>query len=75
MSENNTSKSAARKKLLVRIVCGILAFLMVGSVAYLAIQLILDTIAEKKTETKPNTKTEVSYEKLLSEDETFYTIA
>ena len=74
MSENNTSKSAARKKLLVRIVCGILAFLMVGSVAYLAIQLILDTIAEKKTETKPNTKTEAVYEKLDSESFVTYNL-
>lgn len=75
MAENNISKSAARKKLLVRIVCAFLALIMIGSVAYLAIQLILDTIAEKKTETKPNTKAEISYEKLLLEDETFYTIA
>ena len=59
MSKNNNS-SVSATKLWTRILCGILAVLMVGSVAYLAIQLITESvnnaIAEKEKAESTTTK-------------------
>ncbi len=42
MNDRNDKKPISKRTLWTRILCGILAFLMVGSIAILAIQLILE---------------------------------
>lgn len=43
----NDKKPTSKKRLWIRILCAFLAFLMIGSVAFLAIELILDEINSK----------------------------
>ncbi len=43
----NGKKPTSKKQLWIRILCAFLAFLMIGSVAFLAIELILDEINSK----------------------------
>ncbi|MBR2479646.1 MAG: hypothetical protein IKB47_04490 [Clostridia bacterium] len=45
----SNKKPTSKKQLWIRILCAILAFLMIASVAYLAIELILDEINRKPT--------------------------
>lgn len=48
MSEQNKNKKTSRRVFWTRVACLILAAVMIGSVCYLAIQLIIDSIKEKK---------------------------
>ena len=43
----NDKKPTSKNQLWIRILCAFLAFLMIGSVAFLAIELILDEINSK----------------------------
>ena len=52
---NNNKPRISGAKLWTRILCGILAALMVGSVAYLAIQLISESIIEEKEKAENTT--------------------
>ena len=47
MSENK-NKKVSKRVLWTRILCLVLAFIMIGSVCYLAIQLIVEAAMEKK---------------------------
>jgi hypothetical protein len=49
---SNSKQHISKSKLWTRILCIILAVLMVGSVAYLAVTLIIDTIRSGKPATK-----------------------
>ena len=76
MSANNKNKKESKSKIGVRILCIVLAALMVGSVAYLAIQLIFEGIASKKEDENKKDTSKASVAEIIEAEKTedIYTV-
>lgn len=68
MSEKNQNKKVSKRVLWTRIMCLVLALIMIGSVCYLAIELVVDAIREKNAH-EGHDHASLAYTELFNESE------